>query len=205
MALREVSDEQATRVGGDFLTVPKPGENSTLSTRKRKFDNGHEVTLYKWEEDGVIDDFVIKEQFDKEAGLEQEGANIQLRISDRKPSKNTSRVRTDFNNFWWDLADYTDEQIKELVQQGESGNGAENQKVWGKRRQRMSYASKRMSSFLRAMGHQDRLLNRTIFRGLAKIFDLAPTFSGRHVTIVFEQGEDANGQLQENIVGYKKA
>jgi len=205
MALRDVPDDQAVRVGGDFLTVPKVEDNSTLTTRKKKFDNGYESTIYRWEEDCVIDDVEIKELFDKEAALEQEQSRIQIRVTTRKPSKNTSKVRSDFGNWWWDLAVYSDEQIAKIVEEANANGGEPTRKVWGKRLQRMGYSSKRMSSFCKAMGAQDRLINRTVFRGLSKIIDLVPTFPGHHVTAVFEQGEDAQGQLQENVVGYKKA
>lgn len=200
------TDDEATRVGGNLLVAPKEGQN--LTTREYTYKNGHKTVFKKWDALCVIDDFVPQLVIDEDTGLQHESCRIQLRISDKIKQVNVGRVVSDFNHFYWELAKYTDEQLEEWAKKGALPNATPEDVKKGlyiKKMQQMNFGARLMSDYCKAMGFQDRLANRSVFRGIGRIKDLIPHMSGKRITVVFEKGDDANGDMRVNIRKYKKS
>ncbi len=200
------TSEEANRVGGDQLNAPDSGQN--LTTRVRTYDNGSKVTFKKWESLCVIDDVVDSLERDEEDGLLHESVRIQLRISDQVKQLDPGRVTSEFCHAWWSLAKYSDDQLSGFAKTGAAPSATPEQaakKGWAKKMMRMSMGNKSMGSLCRALGYQDRLVGRTVYQGFTKIKDLVPHMPGKKVTVVFEKGEDRNGEMRVNVRGFKKA
>lgn len=200
------SDEEATRVGGNMLSAPKEGQN--LTVREYTYDNGHKTTFSKWEALCIVDDVVPKIEMDEATGLVHESVRIQLRIDPKIKQVNPGRVESDFNHFYWELSKFSDEQLEEWAKKANTSTASAEDKKKGlfvKKMQQMNFAARLMADFCKALGYHDRLASRSVFRGIAKIKDLIPHMQGKRITVVFEKGEDRNGDMHVNIRRYKKA
>ena len=196
------SEEEARRVGGSNLIAPK-----TAKVRAGK--NGE---VKRWDEMCTVDDFVVSEEEEKfleafaaelaeaKKPSTRESIRIQLRVSDKVPSDNAGRVLSDFNHFWWGLGIFDDLQLKEWA---ETLNGQDPRSTLQGKFYQMQGGARRLGGFLKAVGLQDRLVNRSIFRGVGTIVDRIAVIPGQTVNVTFEQGEDREGTVRDNVRAYK--
>jgi hypothetical protein len=202
------SDKEAKRVGSNTLDPPDEGHDLTI--KDYKYDNGFETKRKTWTQLCTIDDIVptIEKEDDSDGGLVRERARIQLRISDKVKQVNTGRVESDFCNFWWELAHYSDDQLEEWEKKAANPAATPEDKkkaTWRRKMRQMNFASQSMAQLCKATGFEDRLANRSVFRGIGRIKDVIPRMISKDVRVTFQWMEDREGTPRVNIRGYKKA
>lgn len=193
------TDKQATRIGGRFLKVPK--DPSKVEVTQYIHKNGLKVTQHTWNELMVIDDITIKIEDDGDGSGDHESMMLKLRVTDKVPSpgENAGFVITDFGHWWWALGQFSDSQFETWAR----GDGARS--GWQKKMTRAGMSSPRFAMFCKAMGYQDRLVNRSVFRGISRIKDVIGLMKGKNVTMKVQQSEDKEGVLRDNIRAYLSA
>jgi hypothetical protein len=193
--MSQQSEERARKLGGQNLTVPD-GKNDRRTADSAPTKNDPDAR--RWTELLVIDKVEFKyAQTAEEQQEEFEGIAIQFRVSDQVPSVNSSERVFERMNIEWKRADIN---VAETRMAADSKD-KEAQQALGKFQQ-AQMSSRRVSSLLRALGHEDRLINRSLYQGLDTIIDLKDVLVGRLVQATITQGQDKDGVLRDNIQKY---
>lgn len=213
MGFYSPSEQEAKRVGSSGLVVPKATAKKKVVPTK----NG-DVTYWSWDEICVVDDLVLtaadeekgraflealeSEEYVGGSDIPAELMRVQVRVSDEYKSENQGRVLSDFMRFPWALCQIDDSQMKSWAEEYGGTNGSQDPRgSYLQTFERFQRDSRRAAQFLKALGQQDRLVNRSIFNGLPTIIDIQHVFSGEKVIVSFQQDDD--GQYT-NFRGYKE-
>ena len=194
----EISDEEARALAGNQFQVP---DDAKIVTRKVQ---GEEVQIPQWKEVFVLDDFKcdFEPKDSKYSDQDHEKCLVQFRVSDAYPSKNQGRRLGTFFDFIWGLRHSDPEELKEWKA---TLNDGDVRATYYGRYFMTQRAVRKMGSLLRALGHEDRLAGKRLFKGFPTIMDVIPNLSGRKVTGIVEQGLDMNGEPRDEIVAFEEA
>jgi len=193
----EITDEEARAIAGNQFQVP---DSAKMVTRKV---NGEQIEIPQWKEVFTLDDFVcdFEPKDSKYLDKDHEKARVQFRVSDQYPTKNGGRRLTSFFDFFWGLRHDDPDELKEWK---ESLNDGDIRATYYGRYFMTQRSVRKMGSLLRALGHEDRLAGKRLFKGFPTIMDIIPATHGRTVTGVVEQSIGLDGEPRDEIVSFEE-
>lgn len=193
----EITDEEARQIAGNQLIVP---DSAKIVTRK---SYGEDIEVPQWVEICTIDDFIcdFEPKDTKYADQNHEKARVQFRISDQYPTKNHGRRLTAFFDFFWGLRHEDPEQLKEWR---ETLKADDIRSTYYGRYFMTQRSIRKMGSLLRALGHEDRLAGKKLFKGFPTIMDIIPSMSGRLVAGTVEQLIGTDGEPRDELTQFSE-
>lgn len=183
-----VTPEMGRKIAGSNLTPPEG---------KYRTGTGKHGPWKEWEELVVVDDFKVEYPDQIENGVELgiEKVQLRLRISDQVPSANTGQNIFDRGTWYWSVWDAEQARLQEAADQGDAEAQTQLSQL-----QQSQGSSRRMQSFLRALGYQDVLANRATYVGLNSIAELTNgAVVGKLLTVTIRQGDDKDGVPRDNV------